>query len=144
RRKARRPFRPLPDAAPTGQTSKESTMLPDGHPRTALRSRRRTRARILAVIAAVATAFAVGATANGASAQETDASGGCGSAPTLTSGTHTIQSGGTTRSFILKIPDGYDNGYAHRLIFGLHWWGGTANDVASGGGDGAVYAHYGL
>jgi poly(3-hydroxybutyrate) depolymerase len=119
-------------------------MLPDRHPRTALRSRRRMRSRILAVIAVLATAFAVGATAGTATAQETDDSPGCGSAPTLTSGTHTIQSGGTTRSFILKVPDGYDNTYAHRLIFGLHWWGGTANDVASGGSDGAVYAHYGL
>ncbi|NUT51471.1 MAG: poly(3-hydroxybutyrate) depolymerase [Saccharothrix sp.] len=30
------------------------------------------------------------------------------------------------------------------MIFGFHWWGGTANDVASGGSDGDVYAHYGL
>ncbi|MFE2757830.1 ricin-type beta-trefoil lectin domain protein [Actinosynnema sp. NPDC059335] len=69
---------------------------------------------------------------------------GCGKTPTLRSGTHTIQSGGKSRSFILSIPDNYNNTYQHRLIFGFHWWGGTANDVASGGSDGDVYAHYGL
>ncbi|WP_199044646.1 alpha/beta hydrolase family esterase, partial [Glycomyces salinus] len=108
------------------------------------RSTRSLHARILALSAVVLTVFAVGATANSASAQEVDASDGCGTAPSLTSGTHNINVNGTNRSFILKVPDNYDNDYAHRLIFGLHWWGGTANDVASGGSDGAVYAHYGL
>ncbi|GAB4000608.1 hypothetical protein GCM10029992_33060 [Glycomyces albus] len=108
------------------------------------RSTRSLRARILALSAIVLTVFAVGATANGASAQEADTSEGCGTAPSLSSGTHNINVNGTNRSFILKVPDNYDNNYAHRLIFGLHWWGGTANDVASGGSDGAVYAHYGL
>ncbi|MDQ0935682.1 poly(3-hydroxybutyrate) depolymerase [Streptomyces turgidiscabies] len=69
---------------------------------------------------------------------------GCGRAPTLTNGTHTIQSGGKTRSFILSIPQNYDNTRQHRLIFGLHWLGGTAEQVAGGGSDGDVYAHYGL
>ncbi|THV29563.1 ricin-type beta-trefoil lectin domain protein [Glycomyces paridis] len=72
------------------------------------------------------------------------ASSGCGKTPTLTSGTHTLQVNGRNRSFILKVPAGYDNSRQHKLIFGNHWWGGTANDVASGGSDGAVYAHYGL
>lgn len=72
------------------------------------------------------------------------ASAGCGKTPTLQSGTHTIQSGGKSRSFILSVPDNYDNTRQHRLVFGFHWWGGTANDVASGGTDGDVYAHYGL
>ncbi|WP_083255024.1 ricin-type beta-trefoil lectin domain protein [Amycolatopsis orientalis] len=72
------------------------------------------------------------------------ASAGCGKAPTLRSGTHTIQSNGKNRSFILSIPDSYDNTRQHRLIFGFHWWGGTAEQVASGGSDGDVYAHYGL
>ncbi|CAM5302927.1 hypothetical protein SGLAM104S_05438 [Streptomyces glaucescens] len=57
--------------------------------------------------------------------------GGCGSAPTLTSGTHTIQSGGKSRSFILRVPANYDNSRPYRLIFALHWRGGTAGDVAS-------------
>lgn len=69
---------------------------------------------------------------------------GCGKAPTLRSGTHTIQSGGKTRSFILSIPDNYNNTYQHRLVFGFHWLGGTMDQVAGGGSDGDVYAHYGL
>jgi poly(3-hydroxybutyrate) depolymerase len=72
------------------------------------------------------------------------ASAGCGKAPTLTSGTRTVQSGGKSRSFILKIPDSYDNNHPHRLAFGFHWWGGTANDVASGGSDGYAWAYYGM
>jgi poly(3-hydroxybutyrate) depolymerase len=68
---------------------------------------------------------------------------GCGRTPTLTSGSRTIQSGGLTRSYILSIPDNYDNNRPYRLIFGLHWLNGTANDVATGGADGAVWAFYG-
>jgi poly(3-hydroxybutyrate) depolymerase len=69
---------------------------------------------------------------------------GCGKAPTLTSGTRSIQSGGQTRSYILRIPDNYDRNRPYRLVFGFHWLNGTANDVASGGADGAVWAYYGL
>ncbi|MEO3808132.1 hypothetical protein ABGB17_03950, partial [Sphaerisporangium sp. B11E5] len=60
------------------------------------------------------------------------ATAGCGKTPTLTNGTHTIQSGGKSRSFILRLPDGYDNRRPYRLVFGFHWWGGTATDVATG------------
>ncbi|TDE33296.1 RICIN domain-containing protein [Actinomadura sp. 6K520] len=69
--------------------------------------------------------------------------GGCGSAPALTSGTHTIQSGGQSRSFILRVPDGYDNSHPYRLIFAFHWRGGTAGDVASGGTSGSAWSYYG-
>jgi poly(3-hydroxybutyrate) depolymerase len=79
-----------------------------------------------------------------ATPDHTAAAAGCGKAPTLRNGTQTIQSGGKTRSFILSVPDGYDSSRQYRLVFGFHWWGGTANDVASGGTDGDVYAHYGL
>lgn len=34
---------------------------------------------------------------------------GCGKTPTLRSGTQSIQSSGRTRSFILRIPDNYNN-----------------------------------
>ena len=60
------------------------------------------------------------------------ASPGCGKAPGLNSGTHTIQSGGQNRSFILRLPSGYDSNRPYRLIFGFHWLGGNANNVASG------------
>jgi poly(3-hydroxybutyrate) depolymerase len=68
---------------------------------------------------------------------------GCGKEPTLTSGTHTIQSSGTNRTYILSLPANYDRGHPYRLMFGLHWLNGTANDVATGGSDGAVWAFYG-
>ena len=71
-------------------------------------------------------------------------SAGCGKNPTLTSGKHTIQSNGTSRDFILKIPDTYDNSAPHRLAFGYHWLGGTAEQVASGGSDGYAWAYYGM
>jgi poly(3-hydroxybutyrate) depolymerase len=73
----------------------------------------------------------------------TAATAGCGRAPTLTSGTHTIQSSGRNRTFILRIPNGYDNNRPYRLIFAFHWWGGTANDVASGGSSGSTWSYYG-
>src|SRR3954469_22162127 len=72
------------------------------------------------------------------------ATAGCGQAPTLASGGHTIQSGGQNRSYILRVPANYDNSHAYRLIFGFHWNGGTANDVDSGGTDGYNWSYYGL
>ena len=71
------------------------------------------------------------------------ATAGCGKAPTLTSGTKTIQSSGQNRTYILDIPTNYDSNRPYRLIFGLHWLNGTASNVATGGSDGAVWAFYG-
>ena len=72
-------------------------------------------------------------------------SAACGQAPTLGDGTHTIQSGGTNRSFILDVPDGYDRNRPYRLVLGFHWWGGTATDVATGQTvERDVWAYYGL
>ncbi|WP_407924574.1 cellulose binding domain-containing protein [Catellatospora vulcania] len=68
---------------------------------------------------------------------------GCGRTPTLTNGTHSIQSSGQSRSYILSIPNTYTNTRPYRLVFGLHWLNGTANDVATGGADGAAWAFYG-
>jgi poly(3-hydroxybutyrate) depolymerase len=97
---------------------------------------------LTAVGAAPATAGATTEPTSGVGAAA--ASAGCGKAPTLTSGARTIQSGGKSRSFILKIPDSYDNTYPHRLAFGFHWLGGTADQVASGGTDGYAWAYYGM
>lgn len=72
------------------------------------------------------------------------ATAGCGKAPTLASGTHTIQSSGQNRSYILRVPANYDNNHPYRLIFGFHWVGGTAGDVDSGGTDGYNWSYYGL
>jgi poly(3-hydroxybutyrate) depolymerase len=69
---------------------------------------------------------------------------GCGKAPALNSGQHTINSGGQNRSYILRLPPSYDNNRQYRLFVGLHWRGGTANDVDSGGTDGYNWSYYGL
>ncbi|AVT28164.1 glycosyl hydrolase [Plantactinospora sp. BC1] len=68
---------------------------------------------------------------------------GCGRAPTLSSGTHTIQSNGKSRSFILRIPANYNNTNPYRLIFAFHWRGGTMQEISSGGTSGAAWSYYG-
>jgi poly(3-hydroxybutyrate) depolymerase len=72
------------------------------------------------------------------------ASAGCGQSPTLMSGTHSIQTSGQNRSFILSIPDDYDSNHPYRLIFAFHWNGGTAEDIDSGGADQDLWSYYGL
>ncbi|MEU5262143.1 RICIN domain-containing protein [Amycolatopsis sp. NPDC021455] len=72
------------------------------------------------------------------------ATAGCGKAPGLASGNHTISSGGQNRSYILRVPNNYDNNHQYRLFVGLHWRGGTMNDVDSGGTDGYNWSYYGL
>ncbi len=72
------------------------------------------------------------------------ATAGCGKAPSLTSGSHTISSGGQNRSYIIRIPDNYDRNHPYKLIFGFHWNGGTANDVDSGGTSGYLWSYYGV
>ncbi|HEY6794083.1 MAG TPA: hypothetical protein VI248_05325, partial [Kineosporiaceae bacterium] len=69
---------------------------------------------------------------------------GCGRTPMLASGTHSLQSRGMNRSYNLRVPDNYDSNHPYRLIFAFHWFGGTANDVSSGGTDGDPWAYYGL
>jgi poly(3-hydroxybutyrate) depolymerase len=111
---------------------------------------RRTLCVSIAVAALVVGAVAIvvrtgsGGVASAAGVGARAASGGCGQAPALTSGTRTIQSGGQNRSFILRIPDGYDRNHPYRLIFGFHWNGGTANDVDSGGTSGFPWSYYGI
>ncbi|MDW5330273.1 hypothetical protein [Plantactinospora sp. KLBMP9567] len=59
----------------------------------------------------------------------------------MTSGTHSLQSGGTQRSYILRLPANYDSSHPHRLIFGIHWFGGSASYVANGN---MIQPFYGL
>jgi poly(3-hydroxybutyrate) depolymerase len=107
-----------------------------------------SRRRPVLVIVALGVLVALGTTLSGALSGTTTrayaaTTAGCGKAPTLTSGTKTIQSSGQNRTYILDIPSNYDRNRPYRLIFGLHWLNGTANDVATGGSDGAVWAYYG-
>ncbi|MER6535661.1 transposase [Streptomyces sp900105755] len=101
-------------------------------------------AAMLLVLSAAGTSFGRSAAAPPSVTAAAGSTAGCGKAPALTSGNHTIQSGGQTRSYILRIPAGYDNNHSYRLIFGFHWRGGTAADVDSGGTDGYNWSYYGL
>ena len=107
---------------------------------------RRVRSRWLAVLGAavLAAAGTVAAMTIGGPSASAATTAGCGKTPTLRNGTYTIQSSGQSRSFILRIPDGYSNTRAYRLIFAYHWLGGTMNDVASGGSSGSAWSYYGM
>jgi poly(3-hydroxybutyrate) depolymerase len=106
----------------------------------------------VAAVAAVVTFVVLGMTgavlsgglAGGVSPAFAATTAGCGKAPTLTSGTRTIQSSGKNRSYILRIPDNYDSNRAYRLIFAFHWNGGTMNDIDQGGTSGYPWTYYGL
>ncbi|MFF4728656.1 cellulose binding domain-containing protein [Streptomyces mirabilis] len=121
----------------------------------------RTRSLLWSAVVAVVVVLSMGGTALGrgqgentprtvsamaaASADAAAPTAGCGQAPVLTSGTHTIQSGGKNRNFILRVPDGYDRNRAYRLVFGFHWLGGTSTDVATGRTvETGTWAYYGL
>ncbi|PGH45842.1 Poly(3-hydroxybutyrate) depolymerase [Micromonospora sediminicola] len=90
-------------------------------------------AAVLLAATAGALSGGLGGAAEAATNGTLAATAGCGKAPTLTSGTRTITSSGQNRSYILRIPDGYDRNRPYRLIFGFHWLNGSANNVASAG-----------
>jgi poly(3-hydroxybutyrate) depolymerase len=101
-------------------------------------------ALLVAAAATLAVGGGLGARAAASTLSPAAATAGCGKAPALASGSHSIQSGGQNRSYILRLPTGYDNNHPYRLVFGYHWNGGTANDVDSGGTDGYNWSYYGL
>ncbi|MEV6304386.1 cellulose binding domain-containing protein [Actinoplanes sp. NPDC051861] len=92
--------------------------------------RRGNRGVVLAVAAMLITAGAA-VLAGGGGAQA--ATAGCGRTPTLRDGTYTIQSGGRARTYILRLPSGYNSNQSYRLVVGLHWLNGSANDVVGNG-----------
>jgi poly(3-hydroxybutyrate) depolymerase len=88
----------------------------------------------------IATVFLAGAI--GVSAAP---SSGCGLSPGLESGPQTINVNGQDRQFIVRVPEGYNNTKPYRLIFGIHWWGGSMDDVAYGQTvEPGVWNYYGL
>ncbi|MFV2084796.1 hypothetical protein [Micromonospora sp. LOL_021] len=90
-------------------------------------------------------AASAGTAASGDAVGITAATAGCGRAPGLASGTRTIQSGGRSRSYILRLPDNYQQNQPYRLVLGFHWWGGTAVDVDTGQTvQRDVWSYYGL
>ena len=83
-------------------------------------SRRRTPSLLIAVGGLLALGLVVSGALSGTSSPAYAATtAGCGKAPTLTSGTRTIQSSGQNRTYILRIPDNYDSNRPYRLIFAL-------------------------
>ncbi|MGP3915498.1 ricin-type beta-trefoil lectin domain protein [Nonomuraea sp. 10N515B] len=99
---------------------------------------------LLVVLTTPQTALGDSATSSLAQQSALAPTAGCGQTPTLRSGTQSITTSGKNRSFILRIPDNYNNTNPYRLIFGFHWNGGTANDVDSGGTSGYPWSYYGL
>jgi poly(3-hydroxybutyrate) depolymerase len=61
-----------------------------------------------------------------------------------TGGYLTIQSGGQSRGFALRLPDNYDKNKPYWLIFGFHWNGGNSAQVDNGGTSGYDWSYYGL
>ena len=111
-----------------------------------------SRRRFVRGAVAVGLALALGAatltgvlhgTASAAEAGAAALTAGCGRAPALTSGTHSISSSGQSRTYILRLPENYDRNRPYKLIFAFHWLNGTADDVATGGSAGSVWAYYG-
>jgi poly(3-hydroxybutyrate) depolymerase len=70
-------------------------------------------------------------------------SAGCGKTPTLKTGSLTVQSGGASRKYMLRLPDGYDNKKPYRLILGFHGANGSATEVA-GAQNNAYFGLYAL
>ena len=69
---------------------------------------------------------------------EVTRSAGCGTARSLQNGRINLNVGGTSRSYILRVPDNYNNQTPYRLIVAYHWLSGNANQVASGGNGGST------
>lgn len=59
-------------------------------------------------------------------------SAGCGKAQGMVSGKDSVLIGSSMRSYTVDIPAGYNQNRPYRLVFGLHWMGGTMADVATG------------
>ncbi|GGN50285.1 poly(3-hydroxybutyrate) depolymerase [Actinoplanes campanulatus] len=92
-----------------------------------------TAAAAAALLIAAGTAVLAGGTASAGPNTALAATAGCGKAPTLRDGTYTIQSGGQARTYILRLPANYTSTQSYRLVVGLHWLNGSANDVIANG-----------
>lgn len=71
-----------------------------------------------------------GASGSGGGGSGVQKSDGCGKMPALESGKITVQSGGGNRTYVLRVPEDYDNAKPYRLILGFHGATGNANQVA--------------
>jgi poly(3-hydroxybutyrate) depolymerase len=70
---------------------------------------------------------------------------GCGKARSIQNGRINLSVNGLNRSYILRVPDNYNNQNPYRLIIGYHWLNGDATQVANGGNGSATETpYYGL
>jgi hypothetical protein len=58
-------------------------------------------------------------------------SAGCGKATTVTNGEKTITSSGDQRTYIIDIPQGYDQDKPYRLFYTSHWINAKSTDVVN-------------
>ncbi|CAK4501670.1 unnamed protein product [Aphanomyces euteiches] len=58
-------------------------------------------------------------------------SSGCGKPAGITSGTYTLTVNGKSRQYILRVPQNYNPSNGYKLIFTLHWYGGSMQDAAA-------------
>lgn len=80
-----------------------------------------------------ATGVAGATTVGSGGASASMPSAGCNKPAGLSNGRASIDVSGTMREYILALPSDYDPSKPYRLIFGWHPWGGSAQQVASGG-----------
>jgi hypothetical protein len=73
---------------------------------------------------------AAGSGGNGMSGGGGAPSAGCGKQRTLQDGNRSVQSGGTQRTYVLRVPTDYDNNHPYRLMLGFHGANGKGSDVA--------------
>jgi hypothetical protein len=66
------------------------------------------------------------------SAGTTLPSNGCGKVNSMKTGTYYVTVNGKRREYIIDVPANYSSSTPYRLIFGFHWMGGTAVNVATG------------
>lgn len=59
---------------------------------------------------------------------------GCGTPQTIQNGRINLNVAGSNRSYILRVPDNYDNQNPYRLVMAYHWGDGEASQVATGSG----------
>jgi poly(3-hydroxybutyrate) depolymerase len=74
---------------------------------------------------------------------DTHASAGCGSAAKFTTGLQSLTSDGIERSYWVEMPANYDPNKTYPVVIGLHWRGGSADEVRGWSGFFGLKNEYG-
>lgn len=59
-------------------------------------------------------------------------SAGCGTTPSIDSGTNQADVNGQSREYIIQLPDNYDANNPYKLVIGYHWLDGSMDTVVDG------------